>query len=289
MSNLITEAFVEQYRDNIIMLSQQRGSVIRPAILEESFTGRSHYFDRLGKTVAAERTTRHGDTPITPSQHSRRVVHPKDFQWADYIDDTDRLRMLIDPQDAYVRAAAWAIGRSVDDRIIAAFNGDAETGQSGGTFVSFPAGQVIDNGGTPTKFTLTYLRQAARLLDENDVMGDDRHIVVAPKAIEDLLEDSTVTSSDFNTVKALVNGEINTFMGFTFHKSTRLPLATGNIRSCFAWQRLAMGLAVNQDLMVTIDRLPQKQNSVQVYVKSTFNAIRIEEEAVVEIKYDEDL
>lgn len=286
MSNLITEAFVQQYKDNVLLLSQQKGSKLRDKVRLERVVGKQHFFERLGATAAVKKTTRHGDTPLVNSPHSRRMVTLVDYEWADLVDQQDKIRLLIRPESEYAINAAWAIGRSIDDEIITAFNGTAKAGETGGTDVALPAGQVIAHGSA--KFTLSKLRQAKRKQDDADVEEEGRQIVIAPAALEDLLEDTNVTSSDFNTVKALVQGEIDTYLGYKFTRSTRLP-KTGNIRSCFAWHPNAMGLALGMDLVTKIAERIDKSFAVQVYVAATGGATRIEDEGVVQIDYDETL
>jgi hypothetical protein len=102
------------------------------------------------------------------------------------------------------------------------------------------------------------------------------------------LESTSITSSDFNTVKALVQGEVNTFMGFNFITSTRLAHNTGtDVRTCFAYAVDGITLAVAKDLTVRIDERPDKGYSVQVYACMSIGATRMEEEKVVEISCDE--
>lgn len=57
------------------------------------------------------------------------------------MDDQDKIRMLIDPTSSYAKAAAAAMGRSMDDVIIAAMNADAATGVAGGTTTALPSSQ----------------------------------------------------------------------------------------------------------------------------------------------------
>ena len=66
-----------------------------------------------------KRTTRHGDTPQIDT-HSRRRVSLVDYEYADLIDNQDKIRTLIDPTSSYALAAAYALGRAQDDEIIAA-------------------------------------------------------------------------------------------------------------------------------------------------------------------------
>ena len=284
MSMTITEAQVQQYGANIRMLFQQQGSKLRKYVMEKELNGKFRYFERLASTAAVVRATRHGDTPLVEQTHSRRRVDAVDYEWADLFDPQDDIRVLIDPIGAYTQNAVWALGRAVDDSIITAFNASSLEGETGATTTSFPAGQQIANGGTG--FTVAKLRQAKRILDLADVPQTGRYVVIAPHALEDLLTDTAVTSSDFNVVKALVNGEVNTFMGFQFEMTTRLP-KTGNIRSCFAWHESCMGLAIGNDITTRVSERADKSYSLQVYAKATFGSLRIEDEGVVQIDYDE--
>tara|TARA_R100001480_G_scaffold22019_4_gene32177 strand:- start:1200 stop:2063 length:864 start_codon:yes stop_codon:yes gene_type:complete len=285
MSTQITTAFSQQFSSNVQLLSQQMGSVLRGAVSEESVTGEKAFFDQIGSTAAVKRTSRHGDTPMVETPHSRRMVTMDSYEWADLIDDADKVRMLIDPTSTYARAAAAAMGRSMDDAIIEAATGTSKTGKSGATSTSMLAAHQIANGSAD--LTLAKLIQAKKILDLASVDPSiPRHIAVGPDQIEALLNSTTVTSSDFNTIKALVQGEINTFLGFTFHVSTRLA-KSGNIRSCFAWAEDGLKMAVGKDVMSRIDERSDKSYSTQVYYCATFGATRMEEEKVVQIDCDE--
>lgn len=285
MSTQVTTAFVQQFSSNVQLLSQQRGSLLRGAVSEESVTGEKAFFDQVGAAAAVKRTSRHGDTPLVETPHSRRMVTMDSYEWADLIDDADKVRMLIDPTSTYAMAAAAAMGRAMDDAIIDAAIGTAKTGKSGSTSTTMLAAHQIANGSAD--LTLAKLIQAKKILDLASVDPSiTRHIAVGPDQIEALLNNTTVTSSDYNTIKALVQGEINQFLGFTFHVTTRLAKAS-NIRSCFAWAEDGIKLAVGKDVMAKIDERADKSYSTQVYYCATFGATRMEEEKVVQIDCDE--
>ena len=285
MSAQITTAFSQQFSTNVQLLSQQRGSILRGGVSEESVTGEKAFFDQVGAAAAVKRTSRHGDTPVVETPHSRRMVTMDSYEWADLIDDVDKVKMLIDPTSTYAQAAAAAMGRAMDDAIITAATGTAKTGKSGSTSTSMLSANQIANGSAD--LTVAKLIQAKKILDNGSVDPSiPRHIAVGPDQIEALLNTTSVTSSDFNTVKALVQGEINTFMGFQFHMSTRLG-KSGNIRTCFAWAEDGIKLAVGKDVMSRIDERSDKSYSTQVYYCATFGATRMEEAKVVQIDCDE--
>ena len=285
MSTQITTAFVQQFSSNVQLLSQQMGSLLRGSVSEESVTGEKAFFDQVGSSAALKRTSRHGDTPIVDTPHSRRMVTMDTYEWADLIDDADKVRMLIDPTSAYARTAAAAMGRAMDDAIIDAAIGTAKTGKSGATSTTLPSSQQIAAGSAD--LTLDKLLEAKKKFDLASVDASiPRFMVVGPDQIESLLGNTTVTSSDFNTVKSLVQGEIDTFMGFKFIVSTRLN-KSGNNRQCFAFAGDGIKLAMGKDVMARIEERADKSCSTQVYYCSTFGATRMEEEKVVQIDCDE--
>ena len=283
MSTEITTAFVEQYSSNIQMLSQQKGSILRDKVRVEAVTGKNAFFDQVGSVTASVRSTRHADTPQSDTPHSRRRVSLVDYEFADLIDDLDKVRMLVDPTSTYALAAAYAMGRAMDDAIITAATGSADTGVAGGTAVALPSSQIIAEAGT-TGMTIAKLREAKEIIDLADVDPSlPRHIIVSPKQITDLLGTTEVTSSDFNTVKALAQGDINSFLGFNFIVSNRLAVAT-QIRDCIAFVSDGIGLAVGKDSTARIDERADKGYATQVYYSAAFGATRMEEDKVVKIQ-----
>ncbi len=202
MSTQITTAFVNQYSSNVQLLSQQMGSLLRNAVNVETVNGDKAFFEQVGSAAAEEKTTRNSDTPLMDTPHSRRMVTLADYEYADLIDSEDKIRMLIDPTSTYAKAAAAAIGRKMDDVIIAAMGGSAKTGSAGSTSTALPAAQKIAHGSGG--LTVAKLVSAKKILDEGNVDPSiKRYIVVSPEQMEDLLNITTVTSADYNSVNTL--------------------------------------------------------------------------------------
>ena len=282
MSVQITTAFVEQYKSNVFHLAQQKGSKLRDAVRTESVVGKSHFFERIGSTAAVKRTSRHADTPRVDTPHSRRKVTMDDYDWADLIDDSDKVRLLISPQSEYAKAGAYAMGRTMDDVIIAAATGNAFGGVSGGSTIALPAGQKIAHGSTG--LTIAKLISAKEKLDAANVDPDEARVLVcSAKQISDLLGTTQITSADFNSVKALVQGDIDTFMGFKFIRSERLGTDSNGNRQVLAFTNTSIGLALGKDIQTKISERADKNYSTQVYLCMTIGATRVEDEKVVEI------
>ena len=286
MSTNITTAFVQQYSANIQMLSQQMGSLLRDKVRLESVVGKNAFFDQVGKVTAVLKTSRHSDTPQIDTPHARRRVSLADYEFADLIDQQDKVRLLIDPTSSYAQAAAMAMGRAMDDVIITAALGTAFTGETGSTSTSLPAAQKIAEAGTDG-LTIAKLRTAKEKFDLASVDPSiQRYMIVSPRQITDLLGTTSVTSSDFNTVKALVQGEVDSFMGFKFITSNRLSIASSK-RKCIAFASDGIALGVGKDVSARIDERADKSYATQVYYCMSIGATRMEEEKVVEVQAHE--
>lgn len=293
MSIQVTTAFVQQYSANVQMLVQQMGSNLRGAVRVENITGKQAFFDQIGATAARRRTSRHSDTPRMDTPHARRRVALEDFDWADLIDNEDKVRMLVDPTSSYARAAAAAMGRAIDEVIIDAIRGDAFTGETGSTTTSFSAGQRIAVGAAG--LTIAKLNTAKRLLDAADVPQEERYLAHTARQMEDLLNNTTVTSADFNTVKALVQGQMDTFLGFKFIKvdglridgTKILPLDGSSDRLCYAWQKDMVTLGLGMAPQARISERDDKNYATQVFYSMSIGATRMQENGVVEITCDE--
>lgn len=306
MSSLITEAFVKQFGANIQHLAQQKGSRLRGAVRTETVKGDARFFDRLGSTTAQLKVSRHADTPQIDSQHSRRMVTLKSYEWGDLIDQQDKVRMLIDPQSEYAMAAQWALGRAMDQEIIDAGYGNAYGGVSGSTPVALPSTQkvVALNGTAGSSLNVFALRKAAFILDRNNVdPTEQRYMIFNAYQKNALLGETAVTSADFNTIRALVQGQIDTFMGFKFihtelsrDQSGALTFdnVTGEVGGgaqvdsdgydkLLAWAKSGLLLGVGADIMAKIAERADKSFATQVYAKMDIGATRMEEEKVVEV------
>jgi len=295
MSIQIDAALVQAYQSNIDIQFQQRGSRLRSAVRMETQNAEFEFYDRIGPTDAVEVNSRHADTPLIDTPHSRRRVGLRDFDWADLIDSQDRIRMLADPTSPYTLNAVYALGRKMDDVIIAAATATANTGKTGSGTAPFPgSSEVAVNNveagpASNSNLTIGKLRRVRFLLDSQEASNEpekDLFGVVSPAQIQSLLRSTEVTSSDFNSVRALVNGEIDTFMGFNFIRSNRLTIAAG-IRDCLFWERQGMLLAVGKEITTDVGPRRDKRNTTQVYVCASFNSTRMWEEKVLRVKCDE--
>jgi hypothetical protein len=209
-----------------------------------NFTEPGEYFtdEQLGKSDPTLVIDRFGDTPNKFVDRERRGAYFYAYEDANNFDKVDKIRQLVDPDNPTVEAMRFGVRRSRDNFIIAGLLGTVRTGKTLENSVALPGGQIDTTAGA---LTITKLRTASALLDESEVEEVDgqveRYWVGGTADKTSLLATTEVTSADYNTVKALVDGKIDTFMGFKFkwYPNNRIPLTAGGRRKNVAWIKRA--------------------------------------------------
>jgi len=313
MSFNVSTAFVQQYSTNVQMLLQQQGSRLRNTVQNFKFTGKAASMaEQFGQVSPVRNQSRHSDTPLISTPQDKRWIYPNDYDWADLIDNQDKLRMLIDPTSSYAMAGAWAMGRAIDDEILSGFYNANNTGENGtsstGLLSAYGSGSQMVAGtvgaSAATGLNIAKLRAAKRKLleAEVDVDNDQLFMAITAKQHDDLLNEAQAISLDYNSKPVLVDGKISSFMGFNFVHSERIAggasfnaainpsIATGSSDGQYTtgsrylvpcWAKSGLALGVWNDVNTSIDRRADKRNSYQVYVTGTFGGARMEEKKCV--------
>ena len=285
MSVNIDTALVKGFETGVIMVAQQQGSALRDTVRPETVAkGEEFAFDALGTSDPAELTVRHAPTPMGNIQHTKRWVSPHIFARAEGIDKPDKLRTVNDFTNPYTRAIGMGFGREFDRQTIAAALATAKTGKTGSGTAAFPtATHRIVHGSAG--LTLIKLNQAAKILRVNSI-PKPWTLVVTGEQIEDVMNDSTITSADYNTVRLLMQGEMDTFAGFRW-RVTELLTKVSTTRSCLAYGRDSMLLATQLEPESRISEREDLNYLTQVYFRSMFGATRLDEVGVVEVQCTE--
>lgn len=293
MSYQLPTHYVQQYSSNVQLLLQQKGSKLSGLVSRGSYTGKqASVVDQYGAVTARRRTTKY--QPITPNDvpADRRWVYPADYDWAAYVDNLDKLRMIIDPQSSYVQNAVYAMGRAMDDAIIDAMFAAASTGETGATSTSFLSGNVIgvNTGGAASDLNVSKLREGLRLLmsHEVDLEAETPYCVITSQQHDALLNEIQVVSTDFNSQPVLVDGKVKRFLGIEFVHCERLDTGTddqsGTSRAVPLFVKSGLHLGEWDAIGTSVDqRKDLEGHPWQVYAKGTFGATRIEEKKVVKI------
>lgn len=311
----LSELYNESYHGAVSLNLQQKGSKLSSCVRVEVQNSDRGFYDQIGPTEAVDITKPHADTPLLNTKLDRRMVLLKTSDWADLIDSDDFLHLVEDPTSSYAQNAAYALGRVKDRRIIEAALGDAYTGNDGTVKVPLPKEQIIGVNYGEAKasgLTIEKLRLARQMLDDADVDdNEEQYCVVTAKQIADLLRSIEITSDDYNTVKALVDGKVNTFLGFTFKRvssgllpmhniiptagksskgldksasTNEAPPTKANARSVFCFARSGLLLAMPEDIKTDISYRKDKRMALQVYASLSCGATRMSEKKVVQIE-----
>ena len=282
---LIAEHHILQFTKNVELLLQQRQSRLMGKTGSGSYTGdAAQVVLQFGALEMGDNTDWTGNTPITNADHQQRWVLPSDKELGLMVAKEDEIRMLIDPKSPYTDIVRAAYARAYDKAIVTAAFADAKTGPYNAMVnTAFPATQMIGGATATNGLTVDKLNQAREMLDAAEVEDyDTRYIVCTAQQISNLLDDQKVTSADYNTVKALVNGEVNQYLGFEFIRYENLPLAT-KTRSCIAYAKSGLHIGMWNNLDIRVDQRPDKKYTWQIYAKTTLGATRTQEKKVIKI------
>lgn len=274
----LSTAFVTLF-DAEVKQAYQGTAKLRPAVrVRSGVEGSTYKFPKIGKGVAQVRIPQSDVTPLNIT-YGQVTATLADYIAAEYSDIFMQAKVNFDERAELVKVVANAIGRRQDQLILDALNASSTSNTVASSI-----------GGANTNMNLDKLIAAKKALDANNVPMDNRHIIIHANNLAGMLGETKVTSSDFNTVKALVQGEINTFLGFTFHvlgdrTEGGLPLSSGD-RTVYAFHRDAIGLAEGIAPKTEINYIPEKTSFL---VASMFSAgaVAIDDEGIVKITCDE--
>lgn len=251
--------------------------------------GEDTYIDQIGKTAAVARTSRHATTPIVSTEWQRRRISMKDYDWGDYIDVPDKIKMLADPTAEYVLNASYALGRAIDDEIITQTFGTAYIGKTGSATETFPTSTNVVAVGS-AGLTVNKLLDAKEILDNNDVDDmEPRYVAITGTQLNDLLKEDKVTSADYDTIRALVAGKVDTFCGFKFIivSTSLLDTDSDSYRRVIAWAQNGLGVGISRDIVTDVS--PDITHNMDILVQAHLGvgAARLDSDKVVEIKCSE--
>jgi hypothetical protein len=292
----IPEHYTTQFDQNWRHLVQQKNSRLREYVTLDSISGKEKSYNQLSEAAMQLITSRSGETRISDQATAKRWIRPKAYDTAKLFDEFDEqlLGEVVLPTSPVVQSHAAAYARTADQVIIEALGGSAYTGETGVTPTSLPSGQkvavnYVESGNTANSgLTIGKLRAAKFILDANEVdEEEERIIVVSAKQLQDLLRTTEITSADYNSVKALVDGSVNTFMGFKFRKTQLLPLTvSSDVRMTYVYVKSGIVLA-ERGLKTHMDVRTDLSHSLQIRSVASLGATRLEEKKVVEIACDE--
>jgi len=294
----VPEHHVKMYTANVQAVLQKAGGILTPLVSQGTYRGeKAQVVNFIGTVEFIERDTPYGDTKLTELEHTQRWIVGKEYDCAVLVDRLDLLKMIYDPTSPYVERFRQAASRKQDEIIMGKFFADAKVGKDGTTTQTFPVADTVVHGNTA--LTVAKLRAMRKLVKKRhvDVRTVKPYIAVTADEVDDLLGEVAVGSSDFNSVKPLVDGEVATFMGFNFipyedngtvtaTNGRGIPIHTdgGTIRDLPVWVPDGMHWGSWDGLVITINNRPDKNNIKQIHGTFTAGATRIEEGKVFQLQ-----
>lgn len=288
--------YAATYGTNVYTMAQQEGSVLRPYVTIETMKGEKRYFDRVHPTSAVRYNTKYDDTVLVHTTFDRRTIHGVEYTWADMVDWADDLNLFIDPTSNIVRMGGMAMGREIDKIIIErGFDGVAYEGKEGLTQVAFPDAQKLpitfgatsnENVGLTVDKLLEVRSRFGRADVDLDAPGNELFIAVTQAQMDDLYKGVDLRSRDYEAIRDLCEGKTRKFLGFTFVRTgllNRTETTGGYSRTCCAWVKSGIILCLPQEISMSVDQRPDKNNNWQALAKMKAGATRIEDTKVQQV------
>jgi len=282
MSTNLSPAFVQLFEAEVHQAYQGAAVLRGAARTRTGVVGDTVKFPKVGKGSASVRVPQTDVTPINAT-FSQVSVSMTDYVAAEYSDIFNQQKVNFDERQELAQVVGNAIGRREDQIII-----DALNAASAGSTV---AKTVVTSGSAAaSNLNVGKIIAAKKALDAKNVPPTDRHFVIHANNLAGLLGDERAVSGDFQTLRALVSGEINTMMGFRFHvigdrDEDGLPLAT-NDRTCFAFHRSALGVGVGIAPKTEINYIPEK-TSFLVTAMLSMGAGAVDVDGICDVICDE--
>jgi Phage capsid protein len=300
----IDQFYTTQFDANWQHLVQQDQGRLFSRVRQEQVKGKRKLINFIGKAKARLITTRSGKTipSNTPLAKRKLSLRPYDEVYHEDEWDQELLGEVTSPRSAIIQAHANAFQRVYDEMVIEAALGTVYIGEDGNEPVDLPNSQkvpinyIYGSTGSNSGLTLAKMIRAKSLLgkaeafgqNKTGLMGETLFLVVSQAQLDDLLVNvDQVSNGRYSDVKALVAGEINTFMGFEIIRTQLLPidLAT-RVRTCVAFVSSGVAFSAN-DRSVKITVRDDLNETLQIRTKGRHGATRTEEEKVVAIFCDE--
>ncbi len=273
----ISNAFVQMFDAEVKQAYQSARALAGVTRERTNVEGNQVKFPKIGKGTATVRVPQSDVTPLNVT-YSQVTASMSDYIAAEYSDIFNQQKVNFDERRELVQVVGAAIGRRMDQLVIDALNA-----------ASAPSTVGTDIGGTGTNMNLAKLLAAKKAMDANNVPSEGRCMIIHANGLSSLLDETELTSSDFASVKALVQGDIDTFLGFKFitlgdRDEGGLPLPS--TRTSFAFHRDAIGMGIGMNQRSEINYIAEKTSFL---VSSMFSAgaVAIDDEGIVKISATE--
>ena len=254
MSKNLSSVAVTEF-DSMVKHAYQGMGLLKGAVTQRNnVVGDTYKFRRMGKGLANQKSTSDLVTPMDVA-HEFKTATLTNWNAPEYTDVFDAQDVNFDEKQELANTIAGALGRRTDQLVIDAM--DAST-----PLTSTIATSV---GGAGTNLNMAKIIKAQVSLRDQGVPNSELFAAVNALGLGGLLNDEKATSSDYQAVKALVNGDVDTLAGFRFiilesrvEGGLTVGTAGANIVDSYFFQRPAVGLAIGIDMKTEIDWIAER-------------------------------
>jgi len=271
--NLSAVAVIEF--DSMVKHAYQGMGLLKGAVtVRNNVVGDTYKFLRMGNSLANQKSTSDLVTPMDVG-HEFKTATLSNWNAPEYTDIFDAAEVNFDEKQELASTIAGALGRRSDQLVIDAM--DAST----------PLTTAIPEGGT--NLTMAKVIEAQVALRDQGVPNTELFAAIDAQGLGGLLNDEKATSADYQAIKALVSGEINTLCGFQFivietRNEGGLTVAANIVDSWF-FQRPAVGLAIGIDMKTEINWIPERTAWLTNGMLKAGSVVR-DEGGLVKVQYD---
>ena len=251
MSNVLSSVAVTEF-DSMVKHAYQGTGLLKQAVtLRNNVVGDTYKFRKMGKGLANQKASS-AEVVAMNVNHEFKVATLANWNAPEFTDIFDQQTVNFDEKEELASTIANALGRRCDQLVIDAMDSAGAYAATVGTGV----------GGTASNLNMAKIIKAQVALRQKGVPNSELFAAVNALGLGGMLNDEKITSIDYQAVKALVNGDVDTLAGFKFvvledRAEGGLTVATNVVDSYF-FARPSVGLAIGIDMKTDIDYVPER-------------------------------
>lgn len=311
--------FKKAYADMIRLKIQQEFSELQMTCDQEQLRGDPLYLDSYKSVTLTQRAinqqygayTTGGDKLYKSMLTERRPLKPSFYEYSELFDPRHERAWMraVRPDSQYARNVMAAFNRQKDSTIITAFDATVTlggehdsttvspaTGATGQTiWYNDPRATNLEGANTGGRMDLSRILAAGQYLNGKGHRGQ-RYAVINEVGLSQILSDATISSADYNSVRLLMAGEIDTFMGFQWFMTPensatvtgKFDAGSSTSTTCYQayfYTEDAMVFGMTNDVRIRFDEIPDRGYALQAYHEFGVGAVRMDESAIVRVQH----
>lgn len=266
---------------------RSRGFILRDTVrIRTDIIGNTCQFRRVGQVFANQAAFQNTIAIQDPNFVALTATLLK-YAAGTAVDEIQDLTVNFDSKRELAMVVAMAVGRRSDQIILNA----TQAGATAGAALAPDGGNaVIAAGGT--NMTYSKLRNVVQFFEDKAVPIGERFIAMSANALRNLLNADQIVSRFYTSNDAVVDGSLQykEVLGMNVRVIPTMTegglVIVGTIRQNLAWHKMAIGMAIGQDMRTEVNYLPRETSW---FVNGLFyaGAVAVDPRGIMEIDTDE--